>query len=70
MATEHEILASRRARAERLRERGVELFPARVPRDRTPIPEILARFGKSARRSRPGRAGIDLMHEEAGAEAR
>ena len=45
MATEQEILASRRARAERLRERGVELFPARVPRDRTPIPEILARFG-------------------------
>ena len=45
MATEQEILASRRARAERLRESGVELFPARVPRDRSPIPEILARFG-------------------------
>ena len=45
MATEQEILASRRARAERLREAGVELFPARVPRDRSAIPEILARFG-------------------------
>ncbi len=45
MATEAEILAARRARAERLRESGVELFPARVPRDRTSIPEILARFG-------------------------
>ncbi|MEX2207560.1 MAG: lysine--tRNA ligase [Myxococcota bacterium] len=45
MATEQEILASRRARAERLREAGVELFPARVPRDRTAIPEILARYG-------------------------
>ncbi len=45
MATEQEILASRRARAEKLREAGVDLFPARVPRDRTAIPEILARFG-------------------------
>jgi lysyl-tRNA synthetase class 2 len=45
VATEQEILASRRARAERLREAGVELFPARVPRDRTAIPEILARYG-------------------------
>ncbi|MGH9886354.1 MAG: amino acid--tRNA ligase-related protein, partial [bacterium] len=45
MATEAEILAARRARAERLREQGVDLFPARVPRDRTSIPEILARFG-------------------------
>ena len=45
MATEQEILAARRARAERLRESGVELFPARVPRDRSAIPEILARFG-------------------------
>jgi lysyl-tRNA synthetase class 2 len=45
VATEAEILAARRARAERLREQGVELFPARVPRDRTSIPEVLARFG-------------------------
>ena len=45
MATEQEILAARRARAERLRESGVDLFPARVPRDRSAIPEILARFG-------------------------
>jgi lysyl-tRNA synthetase class 2 len=45
VATEAEILAARRARAERLREQGVELFPARVPRDRTSIPEILSRFG-------------------------
>jgi lysyl-tRNA synthetase class 2 len=45
LATEAEILAARRARAEQLRARGVDLFPARVPRDRTPIAEILARFG-------------------------
>ena len=45
MATEAEILAARRASAEQLRARGVDLFPARVPRDRTPIAEILARFG-------------------------
>jgi lysyl-tRNA synthetase class 2 len=45
LATEAEILAARRARAERLREQGIELFPARVPRDRASIPEILARFG-------------------------
>jgi lysyl-tRNA synthetase class 2 len=45
VATEQEILASRRSRAERLREAGVELFPARVPRDRSAVPEILARFG-------------------------
>ena len=45
MATEAEILAARRASAEKLRQAGVDLFPARVPRERTPIPEILARFG-------------------------
>ena len=45
MATEAEILAARRTSAAQLRERGVDLFPARVPRDRTPIAEILARFG-------------------------
>ena len=45
MATEAEIVAARRANAERLRAQGVELFPARVPRDRTAIAEILARFG-------------------------
>ena len=45
MATEQEILAARRARAEKLRDAGVELFPARVPRDRSAIPEVLARFG-------------------------
>jgi lysyl-tRNA synthetase, class II len=45
VATEAEIVAARRANAERLRAQGVELFPARVPRDRTAIAEILARFG-------------------------
>jgi lysyl-tRNA synthetase class 2 len=45
MATEEDILDARRANAQKLRERGVELFPARVPRERTAIPEILARFG-------------------------
>jgi lysyl-tRNA synthetase class 2 len=47
VATEQEILAARRARAERLRESGVELFPARVPRDRSEIPQILSRFGSA-----------------------
>jgi len=45
LATEAEILAARRTSAAQLRERGVDLFPARVPRDRTPIAEIQARFG-------------------------
>jgi lysyl-tRNA synthetase, class II len=45
LATEAEILAARRKAAEALRAHGVELFPARVPRDRIAIPEILARFG-------------------------
>ncbi|HTO52071.1 MAG TPA: lysine--tRNA ligase [Myxococcota bacterium] len=45
MATETEILAARRKAADELRARGVDLFPARVPRDRTAIPELLARFG-------------------------
>ncbi len=45
MATEAEILAARRAKAEQLRAAGVDLFPARVPGERTPIAEILARFG-------------------------
>ena len=47
MASEAEILAARRANAERLRAKGVDLFPARVPRDRTAIAEILARFGSA-----------------------
>jgi lysyl-tRNA synthetase class 2 len=45
LATEEDILAARRARAEELRALGVDLFPARVPADRTAIPELLARFG-------------------------
>jgi lysyl-tRNA synthetase class 2 len=45
MATEAEILAARRRRAERLREEhGVELFPARVPRPLERIPDVVARF--------------------------
>ena len=47
MATEAEILAARRAHAERLREHGVELFPARVPRPLDRIPELLAHHGKT-----------------------
>jgi lysyl-tRNA synthetase class 2 len=49
MATEAEILAARRRRAERLRdEQGVELFPARVPRPLDLIPQLLARFGAAS----------------------
>ena len=44
MASEAEILAARRQRAERLRERGVELFPARVPRPLARIPELVAAY--------------------------
>ena len=45
MATEAEILASRRQRAEKLRKAGVELFPARVPRPLDRVPEVLERYG-------------------------
>jgi lysyl-tRNA synthetase class 2 len=45
VATEAEILAARRARAAELEAKGVTLFPARTPPDRTAIAEILARFG-------------------------
>ncbi len=45
MATEAEILAARRQRAEQLRARGVELFPARVPRPLARIPELVAEHG-------------------------
>ena len=48
MATEAEILAARRRRAERLREEGVELFPARVPRPLDPIPDVVARFREAS----------------------
>jgi lysyl-tRNA synthetase class 2 len=44
VASEAEILAARRQRAERLRERGVELFPARVPRPLARIPELVAAY--------------------------
>ncbi|MFQ5515656.1 MAG: lysine--tRNA ligase [Myxococcota bacterium] len=45
MASEAEILAARRKRAQQLRDGGETLFPARVPERPTPIPEVLARFG-------------------------
>ena len=41
MATESEILAARRQRAEQLRKKGVNLFPARVPRPLARIPELI-----------------------------
>ena len=44
MASEAEILAARRKRAQQLLERGEALFPARVPGPLTAIPEVLARF--------------------------
>jgi lysyl-tRNA synthetase class 2 len=47
MPSEEEILSARRERAERLRESGEPLFPARVPRDLQRLPELLARFGQA-----------------------
>jgi lysyl-tRNA synthetase class 2 len=46
--TEQEILAARRERAERLRTRGENLFPARVPRDLVRLPELLLQYGASS----------------------
>ncbi|MBW2414216.1 MAG: lysine--tRNA ligase [Deltaproteobacteria bacterium] len=46
MATEAEILEARRHRAEQLRDAGVELFPARVPRPLARIPEVIAEHGE------------------------
>jgi len=59
VATEAEILAARRRRAERLRdEHGVELFPARVPRPLDAIAEVVARLGAASaeelEREQPG----------------
>jgi lysyl-tRNA synthetase class 2 len=49
VATEAEILEARRRRAEELRARGEELFPARVPRPLDRVPDVRARFdAKSA----------------------
>ncbi len=47
MATEEEILASRRRRAERLAAAGVELFPARVPRELDRVSGLLERYSES-----------------------
>ncbi len=47
MATEAEILASRRRRAEQLRQAGVELFPARIPRPLDRLPELIERHGET-----------------------
>jgi lysyl-tRNA synthetase class 2 len=44
VASEAEILEARRRRAEQLRARGEELFPARVPRPLDRVPELRARF--------------------------
>jgi lysyl-tRNA synthetase class 2 len=48
VATESEILESRRRRAEELRAQGEELFPARVPRPLDRVPELRARFDSLA----------------------
>ncbi len=48
MATEAEILAARRTRAEKLTERGVNLFPARVPRDLENVPELVERYAEAS----------------------
>jgi lysyl-tRNA synthetase class 2 len=47
MPTEAELIAARRRKAQDLRERGVELFPARVPRQLDSIPEIVRRYGEA-----------------------
>ena len=47
MATEGEILTSRRRRAERLAAEGVELFPARVPRELDRVSALLERYAGS-----------------------
>jgi lysyl-tRNA synthetase class 2 len=47
MATEAEILAARRRRAEKLRDAGVELYPARVPYKPDRVPELIERFGET-----------------------
>ncbi len=44
MASEAEILEARRRRADELRARGEELFPARVPRPLDRVPEVRAKF--------------------------
>ena len=44
MATESEILAARRERARALRERGTDLFPARVPASLEPISRVRERW--------------------------
>ncbi len=58
MATESEIIAARRRKAEKLRERNVDLFPARVPKPLDAIPEVVERHGGSdadtLERERPG----------------
>ena len=46
MATEADILASRRQRAEKLAEQGIELFPARVPRPLDRTADVVAQFEK------------------------
>ena len=47
MPTEAELIAVRKKKAEELRKRGVELFPARVPRKLDSIPDIVSRFGET-----------------------
>jgi lysyl-tRNA synthetase class 2 len=45
MPSEAQLVAARRRKARELAERGVELFPARVPRGLDAIREVVARFG-------------------------
>lgn len=47
MATEEEILEARRRRAEQLHERGIDPFPARVPRPLDPVRDVVARWGEA-----------------------
>jgi lysyl-tRNA synthetase class 2 len=45
--TEAELIAARRRKAEALLDRGVPLFPARVPRPLDPIPDVVARYAEA-----------------------
>jgi lysyl-tRNA synthetase class 2 len=47
VATEAEILAARRQRAEQLKQREVPLFPARVPKPLDAIPSIVERYAQT-----------------------
>jgi lysyl-tRNA synthetase class 2 len=48
MPTEQELLAARRERAQKLREAGEALFPARMPEGLLRLPEVLAQYAEAS----------------------